>query len=189
MQAVLSSPVLLPVSSGVWSEQRADDGKVYYWNKYQNMSKWTLTDEEKQHLVPNLDAYDNRLFMPLKDFMKHPIATELLHNGELMQVRHAHEGSSGLCCRQMACREADKACYSPAVNAEMHSEAKCYTVAVWVLNSPALHVWSVQQCKAFAVCFSVCGTLCMHHSAALNVVYRAIAGAGLDQLQPLGEGG
>lgn len=73
-------------TTGVWSEQRSDDGQVYYWNKFLNMSKWTLDESEKQHLVPNLDPYNNRMFMPLAEFMKQPIARELLHNGELMQV-------------------------------------------------------------------------------------------------------
>ncbi|KAF8067374.1 hypothetical protein HT031_002422 [Scenedesmus sp. PABB004] len=74
------------VAPGVWSEQRADDGRLYYWNKFQNTSKWSLSAEERKHLVPNLDPYNNRLFMPLAEFIKQPIATELLHNGEFMQV-------------------------------------------------------------------------------------------------------
>lgn len=72
--------------AGVWSEQRTDDGQIYFWNKYLNTSKWTLSDEEKQRLVPNLDPYDNQLFIPLKDFMREPIAHEMLHNGEFLQV-------------------------------------------------------------------------------------------------------
>jgi hypothetical protein len=74
-------------TTGVWSEQRSDEGQTYYWNKYLNQSKWTLDESEKQHLVPNLDPYNNRMFMPLAEFMRQPIAGELLHNGELMQVR------------------------------------------------------------------------------------------------------
>lgn len=80
--------------AGVWSEQRSDEGQVYYWNKYLNMSKWTLDESEKQHLVPNLDPYNNRMFMPLAEFMRQPIAGELLHNGELLQVGR---------CRGAAC--------------------------------------------------------------------------------------
>ncbi|WIA33262.1 hypothetical protein OEZ86_006403 [Tetradesmus obliquus] len=83
MAEVKAEPLMAP---GVWSEQRSDDGQVYYWNKFLNMSKWTLDESEKQHLVPNLDPYNNRMFMPLAEFMKQPIARELLHNGELMQV-------------------------------------------------------------------------------------------------------
>lgn len=83
---ILSTLLLLFVLSGVWSEQRTDDGKIYYWNKFLNTSKWTLDEAEQKRLMPNLDAYDNQLFMPLKDFMKQPIAQELLHNGEFMQV-------------------------------------------------------------------------------------------------------
>jgi hypothetical protein len=51
-----------------------------------------LDESEKQHLVPNLDPYNNRMFMPLAEFMRQPIAAELLHNGELMQVRAAAVG-------------------------------------------------------------------------------------------------
>lgn len=53
------------VAVGVWAEQRADDGRRYYWNKFTNTSKWDLTDEEKTRLVPNLDSYDNPMVMPL----------------------------------------------------------------------------------------------------------------------------
>eukprot|EP00879_Flechtneria_rotunda_P003584 GHRR01003819.1.p1 GENE.GHRR01003819.1~~GHRR01003819.1.p1 ORF type:complete len:560 (+),score=179.50 GHRR01003819.1:87-1766(+) len=102
--AAKAEPLLPP---GVWSEQRTDDGKVYYWNKLQNSSKWTLSDEEQQYLVPNLDPYNNRLFMPLQDFIKHPIATEVLHNGELLQVlgltnysHWEHAGDMRMCLLQ-----------------------------------------------------------------------------------------
>eukprot|EP00775_Hariotina_reticulata_P011842 gene11842-11986_t len=81
--AAKAEPLKAP---GVWSEQRSDEGKIYYWNKYLNTSKWTLTDEERQRLVPNLDPYNNQLFMPLADFIQQPIARELLHNGETFQV-------------------------------------------------------------------------------------------------------
>lgn len=52
--------------AGVWAEQRADDGRRYYWNKYTNTSKWELTEEEKQRLVPNLDPYNNDMVMSLQ---------------------------------------------------------------------------------------------------------------------------
>jgi hypothetical protein len=81
--AANSEPLKAP---GVWSEQWSDDGKVYYFNKYLNISKWTITDEERQLLVPNLDPYNNHLFMPLADFIHQPIAQELLHNGATFQV-------------------------------------------------------------------------------------------------------
>lgn len=35
---------------------------------------------------PHFDPYNNKLVMPLKDFIEHPIAQELLHNGGLLQV-------------------------------------------------------------------------------------------------------
>lgn len=57
------------VAAGVWAEQRADDGRRYYWNKFTNTSKWELSEEEKVHLVPNLDPYDNPMVMPLQVMM------------------------------------------------------------------------------------------------------------------------
>lgn len=57
------------MAAGVWAEQRADDGRRYYWNKFTNTSKWELSEEEKVHLVPNLDPYDNPMVMPLQVMM------------------------------------------------------------------------------------------------------------------------
>jgi hypothetical protein len=52
--ALKSVPLTAP---GVWSEQRADDGRRYFYNKFANVSKWELSEEERQRLVPNLDPY------------------------------------------------------------------------------------------------------------------------------------
>jgi hypothetical protein len=62
----LTFPMLRAVAAGVWAEQRADDGRRYYWNKFTNTSKWELSEEEKVHLVPNLDPYDNPMVLPLQ---------------------------------------------------------------------------------------------------------------------------
>jgi hypothetical protein len=35
---------------------------------------------------PVLDPYNNSLVMPLAEFVEHPIAAELLHNGATLQV-------------------------------------------------------------------------------------------------------
>lgn len=51
---------------GVWAEQRADDGRRYYYNKFTNTSKWVLDEQEQQSLVPNLDSYNNGMVMPLQ---------------------------------------------------------------------------------------------------------------------------
>ncbi len=49
-------------------------------------STWELTEEEAATLLPPLDPYDNPLVMPLSDFVRHPIARELLHDGQTLQV-------------------------------------------------------------------------------------------------------
>jgi hypothetical protein len=38
-------------------------------------------------MQPDLDPYDNPLTMSLAEFAAHPIAAELLHNGQTFQVR------------------------------------------------------------------------------------------------------
>lgn len=53
---------------------------------------WTLPDPE-----PVLNPYNNSLVMPLHEFVEHPIAEELLHNGAALQVAEAH--STQLSCR------------------------------------------------------------------------------------------
>lgn len=42
---------------------------------------WVLPDAE-----PVLDPYNNSLAMPLHEWIEHPIAEELLHNGATLQV-------------------------------------------------------------------------------------------------------
>lgn len=49
--------------------------------------RWELDGAQRARLVPPLDAYSNRLVMPLAEFARHPIAKDLLHNGEAFQVR------------------------------------------------------------------------------------------------------
>jgi hypothetical protein len=50
----------------VWTIQRNPDGTRFYYNKALNASKAQLTTEEQQLLVPELDAYDNDIVMPLR---------------------------------------------------------------------------------------------------------------------------
>jgi hypothetical protein len=49
-------------------------------------SKWVLDPEEAKLQVPRLDPYDNVIAMSLKEFVEHPIAQELLHENQIMQV-------------------------------------------------------------------------------------------------------
>lgn len=52
-----------------------------------NVSKWVLPEEERGKVLPPLNPYDNELVMPLAEFVRHPIAAELLHDNEAMQAR------------------------------------------------------------------------------------------------------
>eukprot|EP00877_Chromochloris_zofingiensis_P003280 jgi/Chrzof1/12953/Cz07g13220.t1 len=62
------------------------DGKTYYYNKRLNTSKWDINPLEREALVAPLNPYDNEIVMPLAEFVKHPIADELLHDGQAFQV-------------------------------------------------------------------------------------------------------
>jgi hypothetical protein len=47
---------------------------------------WELTEAQKPLLLPPLDPYDNEIVMPLAEFAAHPIAAELIHDGQALQV-------------------------------------------------------------------------------------------------------
>ncbi|GIL54310.1 hypothetical protein Vafri_9893 [Volvox africanus] len=84
---------------GVWSEMENKTG-AYFFNRVTNQTKESLTEAEAaQGILPMLDSYDNELVMSLKDFAKHPIASELLHNGATFQVlgitNYSHWGDAG----------------------------------------------------------------------------------------------
>jgi len=81
--------------SGNWIKVQHPDGDVYYYNKVQGRSVWNLTANERHYLLPPLDPYDNPLVLPLADFVKHPIAKDLLHNGQIFQVLGITNYSTG----------------------------------------------------------------------------------------------
>ena len=62
-------------------------------------SVWNLTEEQQKLLLPPLDPYDNPHVMSLLEFAKHPIAQELIHNGQTFQVlgitNYSHWGDAG----------------------------------------------------------------------------------------------
>ncbi|KAL4457850.1 hypothetical protein ABPG75_012715 [Micractinium tetrahymenae] len=64
-----------------WRDYLSPDNKTYYWNEAKNESVWVLPDAE-----PVLDPYNNSLVMPLHEWVEHPVAEELLHNGAALQV-------------------------------------------------------------------------------------------------------
>lgn len=64
-----------------WRDYLSPDNKTYYWNEAKNQSVWVLPDAEAV-----LDPYNNSLVMPLHEWVEHPIAEELLHNGATLQV-------------------------------------------------------------------------------------------------------
>jgi hypothetical protein len=79
-----------PGEKGVWQIMHTDNGQEYYLNRVQNVTVWEVPEDE-QHLILGdqgpLRPYDNVLFMPLKEFTEDPVAFELLHNGQTLQVR------------------------------------------------------------------------------------------------------
>jgi hypothetical protein len=79
-----------PGDKGVWQIMHTDNGQEYYLNRVQNVTVWEVPEDE-QHLILGdlgpLRPYDNVLFMPLKEFTEDPVAFELLHNGQTLQVR------------------------------------------------------------------------------------------------------
>ncbi|KAL4420062.1 hypothetical protein ABPG77_004327 [Micractinium sp. CCAP 211/92] len=64
-----------------WRAYLSPDNKTYYWNEAKNESVWVLPDAD-----PVLDPYNNSLVTPLHEWIEHPIAEELLHNGATLQV-------------------------------------------------------------------------------------------------------
>ncbi|KAL4858064.1 Protein-tyrosine sulfotransferase [Chlorella vulgaris] len=64
-----------------WRNYTSPKNRTYYWNEAKNSSVWTLPEAD-----PVLNPYNNSLVMPLHEFIEHPIAAELLHNGGTLQV-------------------------------------------------------------------------------------------------------
>ncbi|MEW5297469.1 MAG: hypothetical protein WDW36_000675 [Sanguina aurantia] len=85
--------------TGNWIYVESPEGERFYYNRIRNVSKWNLTAEEEALRLPELNQYDNELVMPLKDFVAHPIAKELIHNGAAFQVlgitNYSHWGDAG----------------------------------------------------------------------------------------------
>jgi hypothetical protein len=71
---------------GSWIAIPAPDGRDFYYNAALNASSWTLTQEQRARLLPPLDPYDNPLIPSLAEFARHPLARELLHEGQALQV-------------------------------------------------------------------------------------------------------
>jgi hypothetical protein len=49
-----------------WVAKHTNDGKTTYVNSVTDEEKDTLTAAEKEHLLPDLDPYNNKLIMSLK---------------------------------------------------------------------------------------------------------------------------
>ena len=69
-----------------WIEIDHPDGRVFYYSKQLRMSKWNLSADERDFLLPPLHPYNNPLVMSLSKFVQHPIAKDLLHNGQTAAV-------------------------------------------------------------------------------------------------------
>ncbi|KAI7840366.1 hypothetical protein COHA_005910 [Chlorella ohadii] len=64
-----------------WRDYRSPKNRTYWWNEAKNSSVWVLPPPEAV-----LDPYNNSLVMPLHEWVEHPIAEELMHNGATLQV-------------------------------------------------------------------------------------------------------
>jgi hypothetical protein len=73
-------------SGGRWIAIPAPDGKDFYYNAALNTSSWELNEEQRSRLLPPLDPYDNPLIPSLLEFARSPVARELLHEGQALQV-------------------------------------------------------------------------------------------------------
>ena len=60
-----------------------------------NVQAAAYTESEVIGELPPLDPYHNPLVMPLEEFARHPIAQELLHNGQTFQVGECVEACVG----------------------------------------------------------------------------------------------
>lgn len=83
-------PMLLttpsPPLAAAWFQVTSSDSEVFYHNKALNVSQYNLTEEQQAQLLPPLDPYNTPLYMPLTEFIEHPIAQDLLHDGIFFQV-------------------------------------------------------------------------------------------------------
>ncbi|KAI8476623.1 MAG: hypothetical protein J3K34DRAFT_463899 [Monoraphidium minutum] len=95
---------------GRWVAVTNRQGDKLYHNRARNETRRKLTDAQRARILGPLDPYANPLFMPLREFAAHPIAAELLHNGQALQVlgltNYSHwDGAAGL----RACAGTDQA--------------------------------------------------------------------------------
>lgn len=82
-----------------WAHVRHPDGDRFFYNAARGESKWLLSAEEQEQevVLPELDPYNNPLAMSLEEFVEHPIAGELLHDGQAYQVGQPGWGIAGHC--------------------------------------------------------------------------------------------
>jgi hypothetical protein len=76
---------------GRWLRYTDDNGREFFNNRLLNESVYTLTPQQREHLLdapwPAIDPYSNELYMPLRPYLRHETAAELLHNGQTLQAR------------------------------------------------------------------------------------------------------
>ena len=82
---------------GRWQHVSLQNGTKTYYNRMLNQTAEALSEEQQPYLLlaplPPLNPYKNELYLPLKEYIEHEVAFELLHNGQTLQVR-----SSSLRC-------------------------------------------------------------------------------------------
>ena len=107
-----------------WRDYRSPKNRTYWWNEAKNSSGGCRLGRCQLEQAPGvppencspcplgpavwvlpppeavLDPYNNSLVMPLHEWVEHPIAEELLHNGATLQVgSRVLEGFCALCTR------------------------------------------------------------------------------------------
>eukprot|EP00798_Chlamydomonas_sp_ICE-L_P001356 gene1356-32718_t len=70
--------------TNIWVKTSGPEGKDFFYNKALNISKWDLSEDDI--VLPDIDPYDNPMVMPLAEWVKTPIAHEIVHNGQSFAV-------------------------------------------------------------------------------------------------------
>ena len=84
---VADQPKEYEASLDAWVESISKkSGRTYYYHRKSRESKWELTEEEREKLLPVLDPYNNSLIIPLAAFVEFPMAEELVNNAMTYQV-------------------------------------------------------------------------------------------------------
>jgi hypothetical protein len=75
---------------GRWVRHKLPEGGEAFYNGLLNTTVTELSEEQRKYYLdsplPAIDVYNNDLYMPLKTYIQHETAYELLHNGQTLQA-------------------------------------------------------------------------------------------------------